>query len=213
MFCRFGIAAAQPPGRRDGLVEARVDASRRRVHELRQRVDVGALQLLHRRATRARASAASCDSASSSSTATAVDAGFRLARLLADRQLAASRTGCPPSCFGELILNDSPARSKIRAVTPAISVSRCRDNDPRAPQSTLTPACSMAIRTGTNGISRTGTRRQVRVRPIPGQAGPPTEARGRPVRTRSRARRRGHVRDGDGLGALAQSTSSSLTAL
>ena len=39
------IAAAQPPGRRHGLVERRVQASRFGIDELRQRVDVGALEL------------------------------------------------------------------------------------------------------------------------------------------------------------------------
>ena len=39
------VAAAQPAGRRDRLVEARVHAAGFGVDELRQRVDVGALQL------------------------------------------------------------------------------------------------------------------------------------------------------------------------
>ena len=43
---QVGIAAAQPAGRGDRLVEARVDAAGLGVDELRQRVDVGALELL-----------------------------------------------------------------------------------------------------------------------------------------------------------------------
>ena len=42
---KIRIAAAQAPGRRHRLVEARVHAAGFRVHELRQRVDVGAFQL------------------------------------------------------------------------------------------------------------------------------------------------------------------------
>ena len=48
MFWRFGIAAAQASGRGHRLVEAGVHAAGLRVHELRQRVDVRALQLLQR---------------------------------------------------------------------------------------------------------------------------------------------------------------------
>ncbi len=43
---QVGIAAAQPPGRRDRLVEAGVHAAGVGVHERGQRVDVGALELL-----------------------------------------------------------------------------------------------------------------------------------------------------------------------
>ena len=42
------IAAAQAAGRGDRLVEAGVDAAGLGIHELRQRVDVGALQLHQR---------------------------------------------------------------------------------------------------------------------------------------------------------------------
>ena len=42
------VAAAQPAGRRHRLVETRVDATGLRVHELGERVDVGAFQLLER---------------------------------------------------------------------------------------------------------------------------------------------------------------------
>ena len=58
MFCRFGIAAAQTSGGGDRLVEAGVHAAGFRVDQLRQRVDVGALQLHQRRATRGPAAAA-----------------------------------------------------------------------------------------------------------------------------------------------------------
>ena len=82
------IAAAQAPGRGHRLVEARCARGPvSRVHELRQRVDVGALQLLQRRATRGSGAAARATSASSSSTSTAVDAVLRLAGPLERRQL------------------------------------------------------------------------------------------------------------------------------
>ena len=46
MFCRFGIAAAQPARRRHRLIERRVHAARGRIHQRGQRIDVRALQLL-----------------------------------------------------------------------------------------------------------------------------------------------------------------------
>ena len=46
MFCRFGSDGAEPPGGGAGLVEAGVDAAGLAVHPQRQRVDVGALELL-----------------------------------------------------------------------------------------------------------------------------------------------------------------------
>ena len=45
---QVGIAAAQTPGRRPRLVEARVHAAGLRVDQLRQRIDVRAFQLLQR---------------------------------------------------------------------------------------------------------------------------------------------------------------------
>ena len=48
MFCRFGIAARQPAGRGDRLVERGVDAAGLRIDQLRQRVDVGAFELCQR---------------------------------------------------------------------------------------------------------------------------------------------------------------------
>ena len=42
------VAAAQPSGRGDGLIEAGVNAAGVGVDQLRQRVDVGALQFLQR---------------------------------------------------------------------------------------------------------------------------------------------------------------------
>ena len=115
MFCRFGSLLLNRPVAATAWLKRGVDASGLRVHELRQRVDVGALELLHappledqarqlvhqrqlledvgRRSTPRPSFRSSCRPAAS-----------------------ASRTGPPTSCCGELMLNASPASSKIFAL-------------------------------------------------------------------------------------------------
>ena len=109
------VGAAQAPGGGDGLVEAGVHAAGLGMHQQRQRVDVGALQLVQRRASRGPAAAARASSASSSSTSAAVDAERVLPVFFGAGSCSFSNR-ISPSCFGELTLKSSPASSKMRAV-------------------------------------------------------------------------------------------------
>ena len=119
------IAAAQPAGGGDRLVEAGVDAAGLGVHQLRQRVDVGALQLhqraplenLPRQIVGQRQLLEHLDGR----------------RRRADVPVRFSTGSCSlsnrisASCFGELMLNSPPASSKICAVRCASSCSTCCD--------------------------------------------------------------------------------------
>ena len=58
------------------------------------------------------------------------------------------------SCLGELMLNDSPASSKICALRVASSRSTCWDCPPSVLASMRTPARSIATSTGMSGRSR-----------------------------------------------------------
>ena len=148
------IAAAQPAGRGHRLVEAGVHAAGLRVHELRQRVDVGALQLHQRPPLENQARQVVRER----QLLEHFDRRRRRPRRAGPLQrpaAAACRTGSRDSCFGELMLNDSPASSKIcaRSRSPA-PVRRCCDCAASAGPSMRTPARSTATSTGISGRSR-----------------------------------------------------------
>ncbi len=89
----------------------------------------------------------SCASASSSSTSTAVDAVFVFALRFSAGSCSLSKR-ISDSFFGELMLNSSPASSKICALRVASSCSTWLDCSGSARPSTRTPARSMATSTG-----------------------------------------------------------------
>ena len=128
------VAAAQPAGRGHGLVEARVHAAGRRgspaAAARRCRCPSASACVRHSRMRRG----SSCVSASSSSTSTEVDAALRRAGLLQHRQLQLARTGSRRAASGELMLNVSPASSKIRRLRACISRSRRLRQRRRAPR-------------------------------------------------------------------------------
>ena len=115
MFCRFGSLLLKRPVAATAWLKQVCTRPVSRIDELRQRVDVGALQLLQRaplenqprQIVRERQLLEHLDG--------------RRRRLGLDVPLrapaaAACRTGSRDSCFGELMLNGSPASSKICAL-------------------------------------------------------------------------------------------------
>ena len=122
---QVGIAAAQASGGGHRLVERRVDARGSRVDQLRQRVDVGALQL-HQRAP---FEDQPRQLVGERQVFEHVDGGrghLRLARALAVGSCSLSNR-ITESCFGELMLNSSPASSKIfRAARRQLGVDALR---------------------------------------------------------------------------------------
>ena len=105
---QVGIGAAQAAGGGHRLVEAGVHAAGLRVDQQRQRIDVGALQLLQAAPVQDQARQLVRLSASSSSTSTAVDAERVLPVFFSAGRFSRSNS-TSPSCFGELTLNSIPA--------------------------------------------------------------------------------------------------------
>ena len=188
MFCRFGSLLLKRPVAATAWLKQVCTRPVSGLTSCGKRVDVGALQLLQRRATRESAAADRATSASSSRTSTAVDAVLVLRVALQARAAAACRTGSRDSCFGELMLNSSPGQLEdLRAAGGQLAIDVLRLRRP-------VPA-------------RRCGRRRVRSRPAPGSAAarasrrrlellasqqiaaacPPAAARDRPARRRNRA--------------------------
>ena len=91
-------------------------------------------------------------SASSSSTSAAVEVE-RVLPVRLDEGSWSFANRISPSCFGELMLNCSPASSQIRAVCCASACSMRCDCAASAGPSMRMPARSTSTSTGTSGIS------------------------------------------------------------
>ena len=106
MFWRFGIARAEPAGRGDALVERGVDPAVLGMHQRRQRVEVGALELARAGDAASSRAGSGCLAASSSSTSCAVlcsPPGV----FWSDGSFSSSKSTWR-SCGAELMLNGPP---------------------------------------------------------------------------------------------------------
>ena len=208
------IAAAQAAGRRDRLVEAGVHAAGLGIDQLRQRVDVGALQLLQRRATRESAAAGRAP-------APAPRALRRrsTARRVLPVRFSAGSCSLSKRISDELLrrvdveLARRPARRSASSAAPA-RARRCCDCAASAGPSMRTPARSTATSTGISGRSRSRRpRRAASFASSVAERSARAARRGRRARRRSRAPPRPAASASDTAFAPRPQTSSSVSAL
>ena len=121
MFCRFGSLLLEPAGCGHRLADLRVHAAGFRIDQRRQRVDVGALQLGEAAPVEDQTRQMSCCAAPAPRALPRRSRRPRRARSASAPAAAASRTGSRASCFGEPMLNSSPASAKICRLRSAIS--------------------------------------------------------------------------------------------
>ena len=121
-----GVARAQPAGRRDALIERRVNAAVLGMHQLGECVQVGALELRELAMLASKSAGNGCLSASSSRTSWAVlcsPPGV----FCSDGSFSSSKSTWR-SCGPELMLNVRPASAKASVSIVAIRSANSRDN-------------------------------------------------------------------------------------